>query len=440
MKKIKNPVLSKYTHRIRNKFKRTRNNTNRNNNNNINDNNNNNNNNENISSNISDKSSGDSSSDSSILHRTVHNAHHNANDYSDEEQSDDSENSENSENKGNIELKKLKKLKKNKNLQDIDLSLLLQDEIYDQVEEDVLNTLLEYTTEEDLKKFKKYLRKKELRSSKSTEKDHNESDEYSIESDKSIESEESEESEESDKEEDKDLLELSPFYYEDDYGFHEYSDDFKLNIEDIESNRQVLNESLANSVLRRKPSRLSKSTSISSTKSLPITKSVRSPISLSPRIESLPTTPILSPKKKPSTVPTPTATAPTTPNLRESIKRKAKLYLIPPKLLMQMDDVEMIKEDICATDRSLAGYIRTGLSITGLGVAVLSRIGVTTKTLIVSIIFFAYGISLTIIGIRRNKVLSNYLKKGYMKPSIISVILVTLLTFVIIGSSYYVIA
>jgi len=79
-------------------------------------------------------------------------------------------------------------------------------------------------------------------------------------------------------------------------------------------------------------------------------------------------------------------------NLRVRIQK----FIIPKKLI-RLEDADVSSEDLCATDRSLAGYIRTGLSVCGLGIGIISKLNVSTKSLVCNYYYYYYIIIIDVV-------------------------------------------
>ncbi|EAL61031.1 hypothetical protein DDB_G0292964 [Dictyostelium discoideum AX4] len=311
----------------------------------------------------------------------------------------------------------------------------LDDELYDEVEDDILNQLLKYTSREDLRKTLKRIKRSEIS-------DWNDDDDDGDDENKK----EAESSYDDENESDYDLSSSTG----EEIPFIDEIDNKDLQ-DDIEQNRDVLRHSLAKSIIKppsispptiekeeghekannydNKENKIEKKEGIElkdfskikkKKKSSSSSSSLKSSSSSSSLKSSLTESSIKSILKK------------STKNIE-----KAKRYLIPPKLLMEMDDIELIREDICAVDRSLAGYSRTGMAVIGLGVGLISKLGFTTSTIIVTIAYFLFGLVLIAVGLTRCRTVIKYIKKGYMKPSIYSIVIITLSTLMVIGFSFY---
>ncbi|KAM9994242.1 hypothetical protein ACTFIZ_005566 [Dictyostelium cf. discoideum] len=333
-----------------------------------------------------------------------------------------------------------------------DDELTYQDEVYDEVEEDILNQLLKYTSREDLRKTLKRIKRSEVL-------DWNDDDDENNEETVSYDENESD-------------YDLSSSTGED-TPFIDEIDNNDLQ-DDIEQNRDVLRHSLAKSIIKPLPPPKSKSkpllispptfekeeeeeeeeheeTNNDDNKENKIENELselEDIIKKKEGIELKDFSKIKKKKKREKRLSSSSSSTSLSSLTESSIKstilkksttniEKAKRYLIPPKLLMEMDDIELIREDICAVDRSLAGYARTGMTVIGLGVGLISKLGFSTSTIIVTIAYFLFGVVLIVVGLTRCRTVIKYIKKGYMKPSIYSIVIITLSTLMVIGFSFY---
>ncbi|KAN0050439.1 hypothetical protein ACTA71_003563 [Dictyostelium dimigraforme] len=345
--------------------------------------------------------------------------------------------------------------------------LLYQDDVYDEVEDDILNQLLKYTSKEDFRKTIKKIKKNE-----GFDWSDDEGENKNKERRESFNQDESSSSSSSSSDYDDistpiSTSEETPFIDEID------NDDLK---DDIEQNRDVLRRSLARSIIKspiKSPIKSSKPSTLLSPSTIEeeeeeinnakdnndkeekqqIEKELFELEDIMEKQEGIELKDFSRIKKRKekrlsssgsiksskSSSSASTVSSIKSAILRKSTMRieKAKRYIIPPKLLMEMDDIELIREDICAIDRSLAGYARTGMAIIGLGVGLISKLGFSTSTIIVTISYFLFGVVLIAVGIVRCRTVIKYIKKGYMKPSIYSIVIITLSTLAVIGFSFY---